>query len=152
MVRLFVFLCQLLDAYDLVDFACNRGFILSTQDDTVGGFAKWMDYHPGRHGASREDLEQSFQGDAWSKFPNNNFDYRRSVRTFSGSICKLFCLIISLPLMMIWGRGSIGKGLGLLPPTLDQLVMTRTQLIAKICLGGKGNIYNIPFKASQIPM
>ncbi|XP_033633939.1 geranylgeranyl transferase type-1 subunit beta-like [Asterias rubens] len=37
---------KLLNAYEFVDFSCNRGFILSTQDDTVGGFAKWTDYHP----------------------------------------------------------------------------------------------------------
>ncbi len=44
---LIIILLQLLNAYDFVDFACNRGFILSTQVDTVGGFAKWTDYHPG---------------------------------------------------------------------------------------------------------
>ncbi|XP_038072069.1 geranylgeranyl transferase type-1 subunit beta-like [Patiria miniata] len=37
---------KLLNGYDFVDCACNRSYILSTQDEMVGGFAKWADYHP----------------------------------------------------------------------------------------------------------
>ncbi|XP_013385112.1 geranylgeranyl transferase type-1 subunit beta [Lingula anatina] len=37
---------QLLDIYSMVDKACNRGFILETQDNIVGGFAKWPDHTP----------------------------------------------------------------------------------------------------------
>ena len=32
----------------MIDYASNRSFVLSTQDETIGGFAKWADYHPGK--------------------------------------------------------------------------------------------------------
>ncbi|XP_070543035.1 geranylgeranyl transferase type-1 subunit beta-like [Ptychodera flava] len=37
---------KLLNAYEMVDFPNNRGYILSTQDETTGGFSKWPDCHP----------------------------------------------------------------------------------------------------------
>jgi geranylgeranyl transferase type-1 subunit beta len=32
---------KILNAFDLTDFEANRGYIMSTQDVTVGGFSKW---------------------------------------------------------------------------------------------------------------
>ncbi|CAM9419958.1 geranylgeranyl transferase type-1 subunit beta [Lampetra fluviatilis] len=37
---------QLLDIFQFTDFEKNRRYILSTQDNLVGGFAKWPDSHP----------------------------------------------------------------------------------------------------------
>ncbi|XP_072022825.1 geranylgeranyl transferase type-1 subunit beta-like, partial [Amphiura filiformis] len=37
---------KLLECFEMIDYASNRSFVLSTQDESVGGFAKWADYHP----------------------------------------------------------------------------------------------------------
>ncbi|KAF9173316.1 Geranylgeranyl transferase type-1 subunit beta [Mortierella sp. AD011] len=36
----------IIDSYDLVDFDCNRGFLLETQHKVFGGFGKWVDTYP----------------------------------------------------------------------------------------------------------
>lgn len=38
---------QLLDSYNFVNYESNREFLMSTQAQTVGGFSKWPDGHPG---------------------------------------------------------------------------------------------------------
>ncbi|XP_071965116.1 geranylgeranyl transferase type-1 subunit beta-like [Antedon mediterranea] len=37
---------KLLDMFHLIDANCNRTYILSTQDESMGGFSKWPQYHP----------------------------------------------------------------------------------------------------------
>ncbi|KAL5004408.1 hypothetical protein ScPMuIL_017864 [Solemya velum] len=37
---------EILGIYDKTDFHCNRSFVLQTQDDIVGGFAKWPGHTP----------------------------------------------------------------------------------------------------------
>ena len=37
----------MLGLYELTDSSCNRGYLLETQDEVVGGFAKWPDNSPG---------------------------------------------------------------------------------------------------------
>ncbi|KAG0010088.1 Geranylgeranyl transferase type-1 subunit beta [Entomortierella chlamydospora] len=36
----------IMDSFDLVDFDCNRGFLLETQHKVFGGFGKWVDTYP----------------------------------------------------------------------------------------------------------
>ena len=38
----------MLDVFELSDPILNRGFLMETQDEMVGGFAKWPDNTPGR--------------------------------------------------------------------------------------------------------
>ncbi|XP_071485218.1 geranylgeranyl transferase type-1 subunit beta-like [Diadema antillarum] len=37
---------KLLGVFDMIDFRWNRNYVLSTEDTSMGGFAKWPDYHP----------------------------------------------------------------------------------------------------------
>ncbi|XP_014259826.1 geranylgeranyl transferase type-1 subunit beta [Cimex lectularius] len=37
---------KILDFYDKTDYDKNREFVLSTQDNLIGGFSKWVDYTP----------------------------------------------------------------------------------------------------------
>lgn len=37
---------KILNAFDLVDFKQNQNFVMLTQHDVFGGFAKWIDYNP----------------------------------------------------------------------------------------------------------
>lgn len=37
---------KMLNSFELIDFEMNKNFIMSTQDDVVGGFAKWPQVHP----------------------------------------------------------------------------------------------------------
>ncbi|CAH1408152.1 unnamed protein product [Nezara viridula] len=37
---------QMLEIFDMIDFAENRAYIMTTQDSLTGGFAKWEDYIP----------------------------------------------------------------------------------------------------------
>lgn len=37
---------KILGAFDLVDFKQNEMFVLLTQHNVAGGFAKWIDYNP----------------------------------------------------------------------------------------------------------
>ena len=45
--HLFIFL-QLLGVYDMTNSTYNRAYLMETQDEMIGGFAKWPENNPGR--------------------------------------------------------------------------------------------------------